>query len=634
MSKHRFFTPQNFDRNMAVMGILVALGLIGYLSLNYTSRFVYILTGILALISCVLWLILRPKASLQKVYFKSETAFTSLGVIYFALLGGIISVYYLRTDVYVRPLLFFVLVAATAGVVAIEVLFCNLNRNQHYFVLTQTIILCLAIVWSELFLYPGLVGIDPWAHQRFTSFIIQTGVIPTGLSYSRLPVMHLEIGSTMLLTGLPYKYATMLSVGLIEVICGILFVFLLGRFLFNIKVGLLASLLLGIGNSFIGMAFWTTPTSIAAIFVLVVLFLCFKFIMFSTGTRVFLTVFFMIVLIFAHTVTSMALTLILIVGFLIGSLFNSTYYKSRLIPLTLNLAGFFAVGMFAWWTYVSGHILKFADFIYWGFTMDLFLRSPKEVSTYIAAAPQGELLFNQIGMFLFFMLSFIGCFYMISRRYGNMLTFNYVLAGLTPLAIGFFSYISGFYLLPERWWYYSMILLAIPLAVALILLANTLKTTRKKAAFLFIFITSLAFLLIMSSTANMDNNTFAKNTGVRMSLTQSEIDAAAYFANATTNTTTIGSDYDYFSNPSSSIMVNYFHMNFSHVKSIDYHILHKNYTNATTIVVIRQTIITNVFRAYGSPYRITYNPRTLLEQQGYSRIYDSTTVTGYYNTGD
>jgi hypothetical protein len=317
-----------------------------------------------------------------------------------------------------------------------------------------------------------------------------------------------------------------------------------------------------------------------------------------------------------------------------GSLFNRTYYKSRLIPLTLNLAAFFAVGMFSWWTYVSGHIMKFADFIYWGFTMDLFLQAPKEVSTYIAAAPPSELLFNQIGMFIFFMLSFIGCFYMISRRYGNMLTFNYVLAGLTPLMIGFFSYITGYYLLPERWWYYSMILLAIPLAVALILLANTLRKNTKKAAFLFIFITCLAFLTIASSTANMDNHTFAPNTGVRMAFTQSEIDTAAYFANATTNQTTIGSDYDYFSNPSSSIMVNYYHMNFSHVKSIDTNILSKNYTNATDIVVIRQQIITNVFRAFGSPYRITYDPRTTLEQQGYSRIYDSHTAIGYYRTGD
>jgi len=93
------------------------------------------------------------------------------------------------------------------------------------------------------------------------------------------------------------------------------------------------------------------------------------------------------------------------------------------------------------------------------------VKTPEEFRGYAAVVPLGEQLFNNLGMFLFFAFSFIGVFYMISRR-GSSSSFTMAWVGVAPLAIGFFSLISGHSVIEHRWWYFAQILLAIPLAVA------------------------------------------------------------------------------------------------------------------------------------------------------------------------
>lgn len=632
MRKLQVFAPENLDRNLAVVGIFISLGLIVYLLLSYSDRIVYLSTGFLALLACVLWLFMRRTASIRRVYLQSVPLFFSSVIAFFVLSTLMLGSFYFRPELYERPLLFFVFAALAAGTLALQILFCDLNRRDHLFILVQIILFSCIVIWSELFLYPNLVGIDPWAHQRFVTFIVENGHIPTDLSYSRLPLMHLEISSVSLFTGLPYKFATMISVSFLQISCGILFAFLIGRFLLNVKVGLFAGLLISLSNSFVGMGFWTTPTSIAAIVLLVVVFLLFKFVVMSPAVRVGFVSLFMVTLILTHTVTSMCLALILIVGLLLTIFFNRTYYRSKVLPFSLNVASFFSVAMFSWWIYVTGHIRNLADFVYLGFTADIFISAPEVVESYIATASQAELMFNQIGMFIFFALSFLGCFYMISRRFGNLMTLSYVFVGLTPLAVGFFSYISGYYLLPERWWYYAQVLLAVPLAITVVLFVNVLLKRRAKSAFLFGFVAVLSFLMLFSSTANIDNHLFAPTTGVRMALTESELASASFFADRSVGT--LGSDYDFFTNPSSSIMVNYYDMNFTRVKSIDKQLLSASFKGAPDLIVIRHAIVRTPFRLFGQPYFIEYDPCVAIEEQGYSRIYDSDTVVGFYHSSN
>ena len=47
------------------------------------------------------------------------------------------------------------------------------------------------------------------------------------------------------------------------------------------------------------------------------------------------------------------------------------------------------------------------------------------------------------------------------------------------------------------------------------------------------------------------------------------------------------------------------------------------------LVLIRQEIVTNPFRARPGVFRLNYDPREALTQQGFSKIYDSGSVSGF-----
>ncbi|MBE3094637.1 MAG: hypothetical protein IMZ52_06360 [Actinobacteria bacterium] len=431
-----------------------------------------------------------------------------------------------------------------------------------------------------------------------------------------------------MVTGLDYKLSAILSITFNQVICSILFVFLAGKYLFKTKVGLFASLLLAFGNYFINMGLIIIPNSIAAVFILIIiyLFVTIRKNNFLIGT--FLIILFMISLIFTHTISAMAMAIILFVMFIGAHFYKKFINKNVFIPMTFNLVAFFSVAMFSWWIYVTGHINTLADIIKVGFSPDFFIHAPKEISMYVTTVPLIEQVLNQIGTFLFFSLSLIGCLYMISRKYGNISTYVFALVGITPLVIGFFSLIIGTYVIPDRWWYFSQILLTIPLAVSVILVYNKIHNRFVKPVFLVFLIIGLSSILIISPAADITNHSLFPNIGIRTTKTESEITSAAFFVEKSTEK--LSSDYDYFTNPSGSLLKNYFNVKPNKIKSLDTVLLSGKFDINGTIIVIREEIINKPFRLFGQPFKLNYNPSQKLEEQGFSKIYDCNSVLGFY----
>jgi hypothetical protein len=514
-----------------------------------------------------------------------------------------------------------------AGLVALQVLFVDSkSRKQIALIIFQIFIINLSLVWSPQIIFPNLIGVDPWSHQMITTKILNSGFIPQGYSYSNLPLMHLEVASTSLITQMDYKFAAAFSISLSQTICCILFVFILGKYFFNTKIALLASLLLAIGNYFISMGIIAIPNTFGAIFILIILYLIFKLRMknFFVGTSLILL--FMITLILTHTVSSMCLAIILIVILLASFFYNKLYHVHSDISELFNLAAFFSIAMFSWWIFATGHIRTFGDILRSGFSPEFFIHAPKEIIGYIATMPFIEQLLNQLGIFLFFSFSIIGCFYLISKKYGNISSFNIAVAGITPLVVGFFSLIIGTYVLPERWWYFSQILLAISVSISFILLLNSIKNKYARPLCLFVLVLFLSFIMIVSPTANVDNPVIFPNSDVRLALTESEITAGTFFVENSVKY--LSSDYNYFTNPS-GFLTNNFGLNGSKIKSLDTAFLTKNFSLGNTVIVIRQDIVNKPFVLYGQVYQLNYNPQTYLEEKYFSRVYDSISVVGY-----
>lgn len=616
------------DKSIALLGLILSLVLTIWVTLAI-GRLIYMTMGGLSFLAFAAYLIIRKFISSSTVSSLALTEGSSrlhltLNVIFFLLFAYSILCFLLRPNLYTRPLGYFIAVALMAGVEAAEILFLPSQGWCSHFALFKIILIGLSLEFSQLLIYPSVIGIDPWTHQMFTLNILNIGYIPEGYGYSALPFMHLLTGSTSLIAGLNYKMATMLSVSLSQVLCNVLVTFLLGNFLFNKKIGLLGGLLLGVANWHVTMGYWTIPNTMAAVFIPIIIYLLFKVRQEKPYIGVFLAAVFMGTLILTHTVTAACLAILLFAFWAGFRVYNSMYHEWKAsVPISIPVL--FTVGMFSWWTFASGSIRYLGELIKWGFSLDYFLSisahvMPEHVVRYASNIPFSEQLFNNLGISLFFAVSLVGCLYMVYKRFGSSYRFVMALGGLILLVMSSLAVITGLGIIVERWLYFSQILLALPVAVAFFLFCGIVKNKVGKTLLLATLTFSLSFLMIMSPTANLDNPTFSPNTQVRFALTESELQAVERVSNMWNNT--IGVD-GYYSELRTSLYS---------VKGINREIAYVNYTDCQDMfVLIREEIVNHPF-LLSYVYKLDYDPRDVLAAQTFSKVYNCGSVSGFVNT--
>jgi hypothetical protein len=545
----------------------------------------------------------------------STRFYITLNILFFLLLSYSIISIYLRQDPYIRPLGYFISIALMAVIVADEILFLSPQKSHICFALSKIIIIGLSLGYSQILIFPNVVGVDPWWHQWFTLKILDNGHIPEGLAYSKLPLMHLMIGMTSLVTDLGYKMATMISISSLQVICDSLFVFLLGKFLISTKVGLLAALLLELSNYHIHFGFWTIPNTPAATLILPIIFILFKLRKDKPSIGTLVVMFLMGTLILTHTVTAMCLAILLFTFWAGSEAYNKLFHEEKTIrSVTLTISVLFSIGMLAYWTYASGHITTLANLIKWGFLYDRLETSYQ----YLSEIPLFEQIFMSLGMFLFFSLSFIGCFYMISKQFRNRNKFSTIISGILILCLAFFSLITEKDVIVGRWYYFSQILLAIPLSLSLFLLNGIFKNRLIKGFLMSLSVFTLSFLLIMSPAANTDNHFLSPNSGVRHAFTESELNGMNTISRIWNGT--IGADwychgpYDFqFNKEFVSIDDSLYTGNFSDLKE--------------TLIIVREDIWNRPLTS--GNLRLKNDPCIALCEQNFSRIYDCGSLSAY-----
>jgi hypothetical protein len=612
---------RDLDKTLAIAGVILSLMLIVYLGREF-SQVIYLLTGILALISCLLWLAIRKSHTFEFHLPESRTLTIVWSICFFGLYVLSVLSVYLRPELYERPLLYFILTALMAGIIACEIF--TSGRRHAGLILIQILLLGVSIAWSQLLIFPSLLGVDPWYHSALTNRIINEGFIPEGYSYSKLPLFHLMIAATSLIAGLPYKFAAMASVSLGQIICNGVFVFLIANCLFkNHRIGLLAALMVIIANHHIIMSYWSIPNGFAAVFIPIVVYLVLSTAknnprdiktLFMRITMILL----MVAIILTHTIAATCMAILLFVAWGASTLYKVFYPRAESYTTLLVPFGF-TVMMVAWWTYVSGHVQTLGQLIKWGFSIDFFVKTPPEFLNYAASVPLGEQLFNNLGMFLFFAFSFIGIFYMISRR-GSSSSFAMAWVGLAPLAIGFFSLISGHSVIEYRWWYFAQILLSIPLAVAIYTVGTwKSKTPLHLYSFVFGFSVALSILMILSPPANVDNLSFSPNSHVRCSLTESELKSIVTLT-------------DKWDGPikSDAYFAGYPTIQYPQISAFCENIYSRDYLSLRDyITFIREDTVGKPFNLFSSIYKLEYDLNVKLDELGFSRIYDSNSGSGY-----
>jgi len=619
---------RDLDKVLAIAGVILAILMI--ILGTAIGRFRYLLVGGLFLISCLLWLAIRKSHTFEFHLPKSRTLTSLCATFFFGLYTLSVLSVYLRPELYMRPLSYFILTALMAGMIACEI-FAS-SRQHALLILIQVLLLGVSIAWSQLLIFPGLLGVDPWYHSALTNRIITEGFIPEGYSYSKLPLFHLMIAATSLLAALPYKFATMASVSLGQIICNAVFVFLIVDYLFrNHRVGLLAALMVIIANHHIRMSYLSVPNSFAAVFIPIVVFLALsaaKRNTHKTSTPFMnsLMVLLMVAIILTHTIAATCMAIILFVVWGALTFHGALYPRSEKYTARLNPLGF-TITMFAWWIYASGHIETLGQLIRWGFSIDFFGRIPAEYLDYALPIPLGELIFDDLGLYLFFAVSFIGVFYMISRR-GNSSMFFVASIGVTPLVIMFLSVISGITVIESRWSYFAQILLSVPLAVAIYLMA-TWKSRKPlfRYSFVFGFVVILSIFMIMSTPANIDNHIFSSISGSTDAYTHSELVASEFFAKNTMGV--ISSDYNYCTNPSSSVFIYVYGINQERLHNLDRSLIFGEFDRDGSVKVVRSKWLQEPLIRGGLSLHVRSDVNEYVSNLGFNRIYENPTMSGY-----
>jgi len=241
---------------------------------------------------------------------------------------------------------------------------------------------------------------------------------------------------------------------------------------------------------------------------------------------------------------------------------------------------------------------------------------------YIQAVPFSEYLLSLLGFLLFFAFSVVGWFYMLAKRFGNGHSFALVVGGLVLAAIGFIALplgLSGF--LAHRWWYNASVLLAIPAAIGFLSVCAYFRSNLGRTMILAILILVISFFSITAEKVNFDNRIYTENTAARLAFTESELSAM----------NTISNVWDGRVGVATSSTRYYLRFNIDMpVKEIVPNLYSRDFSECTYImVIIRDEVVNNYFVFAGGGMKLDYDPREVLEEQGFSTIYDCGSVAAF-----
>ncbi|MBN2098738.1 MAG: hypothetical protein JW753_03985 [Dehalococcoidia bacterium] len=616
----------DIDTLLAVVGAFAGLELTAWLAITMTNRFYPIFAGF-AFAACLGYLVLKKRAvsalRAQPVTEQrgSRSIYLLLNILFFSLMSCALIAMALRSDQYSRPGAFFVCVALASAVLAAEVVLLPSEKGHAYFTVAKIVFLVLALIWSSMVLYPSLLGMDPFYHADFTEAMLDGEHIPTGEYYSTFAGMHLTTGTTMLVADLDYKMASMLSASLMYAVVGLSFLFLLGRSISSVKVGLLAALLVGVSAFYLRWGWWMSPNAYALVFMLPSVYLLIR----DKGdcpTRLMaLAMLLMGILIITHTMVAACMALFLALSWVGYHVYLIVYQEKFRVPLALGVGILFSAAMlFSWMVGAAHPITTLRELIAYGFAADFWTQTLPQSADYMSTIPFWEYFLRTVTEPVFWALSFVGCLAYFSRRFGNRHGFVLAISGIVLLAIGVFSVAASVGVLSSRWQYMSVFLLGIPAGAGLLMIGGIRAHLLQKAALLAVIVGGLSFISIVSPMANMDHPITSRNTTVRYAYTESELWAATTIANTwSANVASDGYYSDVFPPPKTAGVK----------QSLSTDFINKDFSNRRDqVVVIRQEILEKPFYL-PEIYKLDYDPRQVLKEQGFSQVYDCGTVSAY-----
>lgn len=612
-------THNDFDRRIALFGLIVSSFLCIFLLA--VGKILYFSATIFLIIPCLLWIFYGRKLHLKQevdpinsinLSFKSATL-----LFYILLVFSLMSVL-LRSNLYERPIIYFVIVSIMATSLAFSITCSHNTKSYKCIILINIVVFGAIISLSPYIIFPGLIGVDTWIHKYYTELIVSYSHVPGDFSYSKIPLFHLLLAENILISNLNYRSST-IFISFIQIICDTLFTFILGNFITkNYKIGLLSSLFLINSNYHILRIFWFTPNSLAVVYFPSIIFLLYYAYESRRIEYSVLSLILIFSLILTHTMASLAFSIVLFVIYITSKLFRIVDKAgTNTEVMNLNSVTLYSAILLFWWTYVTVYLKIFSNFLANKFSSNSIFEMSANVMYYTTSQiSYFETFLSYIPEFIFYSVSFIGVFYMLSKK-SNKYAFSYSTTGPIILLVSFTAPLLNSWIIQDRWRFMGECFLVVPLALACLLIYQYLNTKLSKACY-FIIIFIFSFMMVTSIIAVSDNYFLFENSGHRYAFTDSELQgvntiSAKYngtIASDKYSTTLISEGYDI-----QDISKNLESGAFSDIDD--------------KMIMIRSTIIDKPFWCYRSVYKLNYNPKEKLEAIGYNKVYESSSLSGF-----
>ena len=482
----------------------------------------------------LLYLLLRGKLSRDVSFpkFQRIDRIRTVSHIIFAVSLSI-SIWLLWSNLYYRPPLYFTLVLVAVASIILEIFSLDEERNsQTYTVLFEIIILSLSVYGGIYWEFPGIFGADVWWHNEWIQETVSLGHITTGEflanGYYLFPVFHLTAAVTSILTGLSAHSSVFASVGtLMAASC--IFVFLIGKKLASTRIGLLAALIVPLTDW--GILFGTSivPNTLGFCLFAAILYLLFYRERITTSNTL-LIILLSIALILTHTISAFIMLIALIAIFIAIKVYKQVdkpppSYKHELV--SLGFVVLFSIAMITRWMQAPPGSAAFFDC-----TLTSLVNSLQMDTQFVLTAPAaqadisyGALLLNQGGYLLLLLCGVVGTLIYLhpKNRTGSRIALILTAAILiaTPYIFVLFHLRN---VVPERWFIFFYVPLAILAAQGLLSISNILKGGIGKLAMVALVVLAIVAMMVVNNPANRDSPLLC-NGVVRTGYTQSELTA-------------------------------------------------------------------------------------------------------------
>jgi hypothetical protein len=545
---------------LAAIGLIVSAAVCVVNLLTFNAYYAFV-TFLALFAGCALYIALRKRLALKAavsvmhVSAKAESrAHKTVNIVFVCLAS--VCVVGLSAAVYSRPVLFLVLTSILAALIATEIAVTTDSRHVPS-VLFKTIILGILIRASAYFEFPSAIAMDPYYESGFIQYILDHGYIPMHvlryaiIEYPSMPVMQTLVAALSLTTGINV-HNSYFFVGIIECL-SVVFIFLIGRAILNVRSGLLAALLLVIASQFLLWGTNIAPQTLGVVLTLVVAAVLFLVPRSDTASFAVLLVVLLTGIVLEHEGAA-AYTAIVLVIILASFWFVSKVSRGgtdrgelqdvRALSLHLRslalLVVLYIAALLGYWTFIGGNALTRAVAVLRGTQA-----SPASVLTqpagaaFSAAAALGPTLpwstlpvWSVLPVVIPIFFATFGLLCILSAKRKNALKVAWIGASVLILAITVAAFFLGPAVSqPERWIVYLQVFMVLPAAVGLMTLSS-LVNRRKGLAVIFSAVLFLGFVSVTHPNVKVASE-LPWDQVARTAFLPSEVAAAQTIANKT-----------------------------------------------------------------------------------------------------